>query len=293
MKILLVHGRGQAGLDAGQLKRAWLASLARGCHAARVEIADADAVAAFPFYGDRLAELVAQVDAPLGPEIAARGGSDVDEAYLEFRRSVVEEVRVAARIDDAEVEQQLAPGVRERGPQNWEWVQAILRAIDRRFPRIGDNMLDRVTHDVWVYLTAPGVRDEIDAMVGEMLSEEPTVVVGHSLGSVVTYSLLRRARRHTVPLFVTLGSPLGLHAIRRRFTPLKFPGGVTHWFNAYDRRDVVALRGLEAPGFDVRPAVRNHAEVDNHTSNRHGIDGYLDDREVARTIAGAMNGPIA
>lgn len=287
MKILLVHGRGQAGKDATALKGEWLAGLERGCRTAGVTMPASTEMVGFPFYGDQLDSLVSEVDMPLGPGIAVRGGNDVDSGYLEFRRAVAEEVRVAAGIPDEDVLAEMPPGVRERGPQNWAWVQAILRAIDRHFPRVSDGLLELMTRDVWIYLTAPGVRDEIDAIVADALGSEPTVVVGHSLGSVVAYSVLRRGQIHTVPRYVTLGSPLGLHAIRRRFTPLKFPARVADWFNAYDPRDVVALRGLDSVSFPVTPPIRNHRDVDNATKNRHGVVGYLEDPRVAREIVTA------
>ena len=49
--------------------------------------------------------------------------------------------------------------------------------------------LELVTRDVFFYITKDGVRDEIDAVVAAKLTEQPTVVVGHSLGSVVAYSV--------------------------------------------------------------------------------------------------------
>jgi hypothetical protein len=43
--------------------------------------------------------------------------------------------------------------------------------------------LELVTRDVFLYITKAGVRDEIDAVVAAKLTEQPTVVVGHSLGA--------------------------------------------------------------------------------------------------------------
>jgi surfactin synthase thioesterase subunit len=51
-----------------------------------------------------------------------------------------------------------------------------------------------------------------------MQPDMPTVVVGHSLGAVVSYCLLRRdgdANRWAVPLYVTLGAPLAVTAIKK------------------------------------------------------------------------------
>ena len=78
--------------------------------------------------------------------------------------------------------------------------------------------------------------------------------------------------------------------IQRLVVPpaLKMPEGVSGWFNAYDDRDVVALRALDSSTFPITPPIRNKADVNNHTTNRHGIVGYLDDAEVARWICEAL-----
>lgn len=124
-----------------------------------------------------------------------------------------------------------------------------------------------------------------------MVPDVPTVVVAHSLGTVVAYNLLRRdgqAQRWQVPLFVTLGSPLAVKAIRAALAPIDHPACAAAWFNAMDERDVVALYPLTSDRFDVEPAILNKTDVQNHTANRHGISGYLDDAEVARRIHAAL-----
>jgi hypothetical protein len=77
-------------------------------------------------------------------------------------------------------------------------------------------------------------------------------------------------------------------AIKAALAPIEHPQCVTRWFNAMDERDVVALFPLTAERFNVDPAIENKNDVRNHTSNRHGISGYLDDAEVARRIHTAL-----
>jgi len=150
------------------------------------------------------------------------------------------------------------------------------------------------THDVYRYLRNIGVRDRIETGVrAAFAAGEPMVVVGHSLGSVVGYNLLRRdgeRERWNVPLFVTVGSPLAVTAIKRQLSPVRYPECVGRWFNASDPRDVVALHPLTAAHFATTPAVENKTDVDNRTENRHGISGYLEDAEVARRIHAGLTG---
>jgi hypothetical protein len=114
---------------------------------------------------------------------------------------------------------------------------------------------------------------------------------------VVTYNLLRQQghrRNWKVPLLVTVGSPLAIAEIRktlRSFAPARCPECVSTWFNAMDERDVVALYPLDTARFPlnpVNPAIENKTDVRNDTANRHGISGYLSDKEVARRIYDAL-----
>jgi hypothetical protein len=118
-----------------------------------------------------------------------------------------------------------------------------------------------------------------------------TVVVGHSLGSVVSYNILRRdgkALGWKVPLFVTVGAPLAVRVIKQALAPVKHPECVVKWFNAMDSRDIVALYPLDSQHFSVSPPIENKTDVDNPTENRHGISGYLSDAVVAKRIYDAL-----
>lgn len=281
-RLLLVHGRAQQGKDPKLLKEEWVESLKRGAAkfggslAAKVDVA-------FPFYGDLLDSYARQMEIPLISEIQARG--EKNDEFLKFQFEVAESIRKAAGIPEDRVRAEYEGDVQERGPLNWKWVQAILRSIDKNGGGMNQATLEIFTRDVFLYTTRAGVRAEIDRLVAKQLTEEPTVVVGHSLGSIVTYSVLRNdARALKVPLYVTVGCPLGVRAVRDQFRPLRFPDPVSAWFNAYDPRDVVALYPLDGTNFPVTPPVQNKGDVDNYTDNRHGIVAYLDDKAVAQRI---------
>jgi hypothetical protein len=226
-------------------------------------------------------------------EIIVRGdNADADERA--FMRAVIEEVKKKANITDSQLAEVAGQDVVSRGPLNWEWLQAALIAIDRYVPFASGASIAIATSDVYQYLYNTGVRDEIEVGVMQAMQPDvPTVVVGHSLGTVVSYSLLRRegkARRWVVPLYVTLGSPLGVTAIKKGLAPNKYPECADSWFNAMDQRDVVALYPLDGTHFPIDPAIENKTDVDNDTENRHGISGYLTDKEVAKRIYDALAG---
>ncbi|MCP9629485.1 hypothetical protein NML43_20540 [Rhodopseudomonas palustris] len=289
VRLLLIHGRSQQGHDPADLKKAWLAALRRGAQAAGVTLPE-DVDVAFPFYGDVLDKFARAYDIPLASDIKAKGNADTDE-YLAFQAEIAEALRQRAGVTDAQIDAEYGPNPRAKGPLNWDWVQAILRALDKNGGGLGQQALAMFTRDVFLYTTRDGVRDEIDDIVAGSLTVNPTVIVAHSLGSVVAYNVLRTDKRDLkVPLLVTVGCPLGIRAIRRQYQPLRFPKNVGGWYNAYDRRDVVALYALDRENFPVPPPpeIVNYALVDNHTDNRHGIDGYLDDPAVAKRVIGAL-----
>ena len=286
-KLVFVHGRAQQGRDPAEIKSEWLGALNRGAAALGASLPPTIDVS-LPFYGDKLDEYTRQFDIPLTSDVQARG-SALDDEFLVFQAEFAEEVRQRAGVTDAQIDAEYGNDPAPRGPLNWKWVQAILRAIDKNSAGMNQKTLEVFTRDVFLYTTRAGVRDEIDRIVAGTISEEPTVVVGHSLGSVVAYSVLRTDRRALkIPLLVTVGSPLGVRAVRDQFRPLRHPATVTSWYNAFDTRDVVALYPLDGESFPIRPAVENHSAVRNHTDNRHGIVGYLDDEKVARRVLDAL-----
>ena len=281
-RLLLIHGRAQGGRSEEELRSVWLGALTDGARASGHEVPpDLDVV--FPFYGDRLDELVAEYQVPLTSEITTKGDAFQDE-FLAFQEEVANEMRRGAGITDAELDAVYGNNPREKGPENWEWVQAILKGIDRYGPGVTQRFLERFLRDVFVYLESPAVRTTIDGIVTERLDDRPTVIVAHSLGTVVGFNILSADTPTDVPLLVTLGAPLGINAIRRRFQPLRHPAQVGHWLNAFDDRDVVALHPLDATNFPVTPEIENVLDINNQTDNRHGITGYLDKANVAGPI---------
>ena len=108
-------------------------------------------------------------------------------------------------------------------------------------------------------------------------------MVGHSLGSVVAYNVLRARKFDHVRHFVSLGSPLGVSAVTRRL-PVYADGRLLRldeWLNGFDHRDIVALRPLSREGLGSTCSIENKDDLENTTENRHGIIAYLRINSVA------------
>src|SRR4029450_3491942 len=64
------------------------------------------------------------------------------------------------------------------------------RPCDKYGGGISRAAIESFSRDVFLYTTRAEVREEIDRIVANSLTEKPTVMVGHSLGSVGGYSVL-------------------------------------------------------------------------------------------------------
>ena len=278
MKLVFVHGRGNGGSDAEEARLFWEGCLLGTFRRLGLQWPSCLDVV-LPFYADDLDRLVAKASTPLTTDILMRGESS--EGPNELQVSMLREM-----VDAQPGFMPLPVQPAARGPQNWPFVLAMLRALDQT--PLGANAIYAITRDVWVYLTFGGIRRKIDAIVEASLPDEPCIVVAHSLGSVVAYNVL--SQRGNAPLFVTLGSPMGMKAITEVLAkPLAKPQGVGTWFNARDPRDVVALHALDETHFAIDPAIENFNGVDNFTPKRHSIEGYLSDEVVARRIHAAAS----
>ncbi len=281
MRLLLVHGRSQGGKDPVKLQSEWLGALAKGLQKTGLVLPSGTEID-FPFYGDRLDEFVRQFKLPADPTIIPKGSPVFDE-YAAFRANVAEEMRVRAGISDAAVQSEMGQSAVEKGFENWAWVQAIVRLLDRHVTGVSQTTIEVFLRDVFLYTHREKVKTAIDEIVAARLSTQTAVVIGHSLGSVVAYSALKVANKK-VPLYVTVGSPLAIRAVRDTLSPIENPVGAKGWYNAYDPNDIVALYPLDKNNFDVAPAITNNGTVHNWTDNKHGIVGYLDDPNVAKAV---------
>lgn len=290
-QLVLVHGRSQEHRDPATLKREWLDALAAGLAKSQLTLPISHDDVRFPYYGDVLYGLWQGTPDGQIPDVIIKGPAGAD-AERDFALDVIRQIQVAAGITDAQVRQVAGEATVQKGATDWPWVRGVLQAIDHFLPTGSGAAIAAFTNDVYHFLHDPGTRDRIEAGVRAAVQPAvPTVVVGHSLGSIVGYDLLRRdgqALGWQVPLYVTVGAPLAVNAIKQGLAPIGFPGCVQQWFNAMDTRDIVALHPLDAAHFDVSPGIENRTDVNNSTGNHHGISGYLSDQQVALHIYKAL-----
>ncbi len=121
-------------------------------------------------------------------------------------------------------------------------------------------ILDRLLDDVYDYFYRPGLRGLIlDRVATEwakaLTAGETPILITHSLGTVIGLDLLQKHLTQPLPLFITMGSPLGSEWIQSRLKSNDFPRNVARWVNVYDPVDIVTLPDqlLENDFHDLTP----------------------------------------
>ena len=123
----------------------------------------------------------------------------------------------------------------------------------------------------------------------------PTVIVAHSLGTIITYDVLSEPGFKDRPkaLLVTVGSPLGIDNVQSRLRdragwPNPVPKSIRAWSNFADRFDPVALDATLRDAFDPPKSFATDTRVDNRRAVNHDLIGYLEIGVVGDLIREAM-----
>ena len=147
--------------------------------------------------------------------------------------------------------------------------------------------------DVAAYLYDETARERIrDRLRSTLVPHDGRyVLVTHSWGTVIAYDILHElGATPKVPLWVTLGSPLGMDEVQDHLTkPLEVPPAVERWVNFSDPFDPAAIDHELADDFSPRDKISDQLIVNEFTRslrdfNPHAALGYLSDKAVRRTV---------
>lgn len=154
-----------------------------------------------------------------------------------------------------------------------------------------DAAFDRTVDMVTTMATVPDLPARIAERIERVVGDETRVIVGHSLGSVVSYQALRRHPEWKVRLLVTLGSPLGQRMIRDQLQPpveegAGWPGTIERWVNVAAVGDHAASVHRLADVYDPRI---EDVRVDNG-HRAHDPEPYLNSAVTGAAVAAALAG---
>ncbi|HYH13163.1 MAG TPA: hypothetical protein VD789_12465 [Thermomicrobiales bacterium] len=141
--------------------------------------------------------------------------------------------------------------------------------------------------DVENYFRDASIRDDVrgyfrDALEGR---DEPTLLVAHSLGSVIGYDVLREYPDLRVPGLVSLGSPLSIGHFRRNLArrgesgdDLPVPQMLTRWVNVYSELDPLTLGSGIERYFQGGGDESGRGPVDREAENTGYLDAHSPDQ---------------
>lgn len=291
MRMIFVHGINQHGKSHKKIREEWLS-----CLNATYSKHDPNPLAKLSrieaaYYGDKLEELSS---AKVKDEAIALGAEEVSDDFADFAVDALKEMALRMRATEAQIDAEVSKtAVAQAVLPHKKLVKAIARVVETISPFRGTLAL-RLLGQAHAYIRNQHAHDEVNKLVRPLFEDdEPAIVVSHSLGTIVAYSLLRefsRERRpRQSPLLVTLGSPLGIDSVRRGFEkPRVKPDNVLRWVNGADPEDFVALRP-ELNNDNFGPGIENYPDIENGHEDPHSICRYLSDPRIARTIAESIS----
>lgn len=278
----MIHGIGQEGSTQKELLEKWTESL----HKVSPGLL-ANAETRMAYYGTTLANW-ANGDTAVGMGTGATDVNIGDADEIAFLTSALQEAAEVQNLTDADIAsaEQDAAEVVAMDSMTGRFLVGLVRALEKISPLKGSLLL-RVVKQGHTYLSSPGAGTAVDNLVRPYLKESPQVVITHSLGTVVAFKLLREIQKSgtdiEIPLLITMGSPLGLEAFKKKLGPPRFkPVSVKRWMNFYDPSDFVSLG--KALHREFATGIEDDGTVDNFTDNAHGIIGYLPHQGVVQAL---------
>ncbi|MFF9428410.1 hypothetical protein [Streptomyces sp. NPDC014746] len=274
LQVVGVHGIRQRDTNRIKLAEDWSQAISRSI-ATHIGATAAAPAMTTPFYGDVFPRGRLQLGES---EEAAELEADDDEEFL---------LKALEAHTPPDPSKQSPAGTLGKVPRVSPRITAALAAIDHRFgPRAGQLVLSRLS-EVQGYFSdkhkdkADEVRDRV---LQSIKQTGATLIIAHSLGSVVVYDMFRRGEIPTsVSQLITCGSPLAwlpFHRKLRLETPatLQLPSHAA-WLNVLDPYDpITAGLGLAA----LAPEVTD--EVVDNQDDPHSAELYLEQRPVALTV---------
>lgn len=286
MELVFIHGIHQDGKDPAKLKSEWLSSISESQKGtANLTIAEDDI--AFPFYGDLLANLTLAATGrsrSFETPVSETGTTDIildSEAFGAFWGDTQQEMLGS-----------VAPVSRGKGIHKSSF-KIIAKGIEVVSPLKGRLAL-KLLKQAYAYIQIPEIQKQVNDKVRPFLeTNTPKIIISHSLGTIVAYKLLlelfEQGKLSSVPLFITLGSPLSLKIVMKQLQDdTQSMPAVKRWVNGSDKEDFIALGNKLNSGF-YKMEIENVSDLENGKEDPHSIEKYLSHKKITDYIFQAKN----
>jgi len=231
LKLIFVHGINNEDKNSDVIVKEWSDALFAACQRHQLVLPE-NVIITAAFYGDILEQKTKSWNETTDQTTTMSASDSISNTVSEDHGAFYQEFQKYLGISDTQLRQyltesdQIAPmaaGIHKK------WLKAIARAVEDILPTKGKYIARLFLKQAAAYLHAPGVKSEIDRIVKEQVFDgvkagEKTVVVAHSLGSIISYDLLRKMHGSDVnfDLLLTAGSPLGIEIVKKRLGPPLF-----------------------------------------------------------------------
>lgn len=278
-QIVGVHGIGWAFSSRSQMTETWLAALRTGLQNDRHPQADTVSFEA-AFYGSHY-------------NLGSGGKSAGEPLYRPadllpgFELDLLEGLADAVKPDSgADPQEPGAKGVMVRSPQ---LLLNILLGVPF-FGSLGASGIIRLIKQVHRYFSDDDLRAAVRGEVAAAVKSDTRVIVAHSLGSVAAYETLWEHPGRRIDTLVTIGSPLGIKAVRKRLDVTGdghpgLPPAVRRWVNVAAEQDFIALEKhlKRRYGGAVEDFVVRNPMLECHDST-----WYLQNLRTVRAVGAAL-----
>lgn len=293
MRLVFVHGINNQDNTPKRIEEDWWEALTTAWQAMGLAAKPKPQIDV-AFYADKLAAAEA---GDLAKAIAMGGETPTGRlAATEFLKAYAQ----AAGVTQAEINKVAeAYGIPvtaiEQGAPHEGWIISLAGILEKILPTKGKYIARLFLKQAALYIENEGLRDSIDAKVKTQILDgksDPTIVIAHSLGTVVSYRILANKKQNTrnVPLFVTLGSPLGVAMFKKILPPAgEMPRPpLTTWLNGRHKDDFVTMgRAITADSVGFSD-VGDETTIVNDVDDKHSIKHYLSSPSIAGVIHAAL-----
>lgn len=276
MRLVFVHGINHQNKSSEWVKNEWLKALSSALPQKffdRIRSLPIDA----PFYGDALYQQAQAINSTLTKLRPQSAGNATDDEASFYKDALFEIVAKNQDLLRSSANGQTVAAIPQDAIYNNRYLIDLLKALQDILPDKGSALL-RFLPQAFVYLKRIAATQAVDNIVRPALAKGPCIVVAHSLGTIVSFKLLRELKVEC-PLFLTMGSPLAIKAVQSEVSrPFGLQPKVESWKNMWDPDDLVTLNSpLTATTFGNN--IDNYS-VENGYKDAHDFRMYLRHREI-------------
>ena len=252
--IVFIHGRNQAFNVTEEMRARWFGAFRDGVEKLRLG----------PFVGDTADLRFVSYEGLYEPGYVAQGCAEIAIASANARGSAIDKAL--------------------------DWLSKAMAKT------LGLAKVAYFLEDIHTYLSTQDMRCDTDRRLTDVLdalvaAHRPVVLVGHSMGTLISYHVLDPAhpKRYDIVRFVSLGSQLGntemVQALVGQYTPPFLPpAGVQRWVNIRGHYDYVAPELIKAQYKFPSATYFSELQITTQSGDQHSIVAYLKHPRTAAAI---------